>query len=122
MSTGVEERIAEGIGVSNSRGFLTLSLQTTSRAGHYICKTLEVREDTHRAGYVTHSIIMSIHIARTTHTHTRPIDTTLITTEPTTSDVIIEQTTQSTTTTTVSTELFYTPDYDNLFVGLMTSS
>ena len=50
----------------NSRGFLTLSLYTTSRVGHYICRTREVIEDTYETGDAIHSIIVSVPVVTTT--------------------------------------------------------
>ena len=95
ISTVVEERITEGTEVMNSKGFLTLSLQTTNRAGYYTCKTTEVTEDTSGTRTIEHSIIVSLPILTTTPT---PIATT---TKPTTTwELMTQQTTQTTTTTT----------------------
>ena len=96
----------------NYKGFLTLSLQTTSRAGYYICNTLEVTEDTYVTGNTEHGIIVSVTIVTPT---TTPIPTAPIPTIPI--STLQHNTQTTTTTTTVSTELFYTPDYYNLFVG-----
>ena len=131
ISTGVEERVIDGTDVIRYKGFLTLSLQITSRAGYYICQTTEVTEDTYTTGIIVHSIIVTT-TARPIPT-TGPITTTLIPTGPVVTTPITtiltatgasiqytsttETTTTTTTTTTVSTELFYTPDYYNLFVG-----
>ena len=111
ISTGVYERVTDDTDVIDYKGFLTLSLQTTSRAGYYICQTLEVTDDTYTTGIIVHSIIVSVPIVTATATPipTGPVVTTPITTPATT--------TITTTTTTVSIELSYTPDYDNLFVG-----
>eukprot|EP00800_Vazella_pourtalesii_P003166 TRINITY_DN131_c0_g1_i4.p1 TRINITY_DN131_c0_g1~~TRINITY_DN131_c0_g1_i4.p1 ORF type:complete len:543 (-),score=119.79 TRINITY_DN131_c0_g1_i4:298-1926(-) len=111
-STGVEERLIEGTVVINSRGFLTLSLYTTSRVGHYICRTKEVTEDTYVIGNAIHRIIVSVPIVTTTTpipttsalTTTEPTDTTQTATKSTTtSEIIVQQTTQSTSLTTTTT-------------------
>ena len=116
-STGVEERLIEGTEMINSRGFLTLSLQTTSRVGRYFCRTMEIREDTYVTGSATHSIIVSVPIVTTTTpipttsalTTTEPIDATQTATKSTTTSGIILQETnqtappQTTTTTTTTT-------------------
>ena len=111
-STGVEERILESTEEIRSRGFLTLSLQTTSRVGHYICRTKEVTEDTYVTVNIIHSIIVSVPIVTTTTpipttsalTTTEPTDTTQTATKSTTtSEIIVQQTTQSTSLTTTTT-------------------
>ena len=106
ISTGVEERITEGTEVMNPKGFLTLSLQTTNRAGYYICKTTEVIEDTSGTRTIEHSIIVPLAILTTTLTIPTftPITTikTTATTVPipiTTPELIMQQTTQTITTT-----------------------
>ena len=98
--TGVEERITEGTEIINSRGFSTLSLETTSRAGHYVCRTLEVTGDTYVTGNAIHRIIMSVPVVTTTtHIPTVSITTGTIYTTPTTtkslatSEIIVQQTT-----------------------------
>ena len=87
ISTVVEERITEGTEVMNPKGFLTLSLQTTNRAGNYICKTREVTEDTSGTRTIEHSIIVPLPIL-TTSTITTTTDITI-----TTSEVIMQNTT-----------------------------
>ena len=117
-NTGVEDRIIDTEEI-NSRGFHTLSLYTTSRAGHYICKTLEITEDIHTIKGTTHSIIVSVPV-NTTSIRTGPIDTTHIPTKSTTpleitsletsqtTSGIVEPTSQPLTTTTTTTTTFTT--------------
>ena len=81
ISTGVEERVIDGTDVIRYKGFLTLSLQTTSRAGYYICKTLEVTDDTYVTADTEHSIIVSVPIV-TTPVVTTPKTTTAMPTGP----------------------------------------
>ena len=98
ISTGVEERITEGTEVMNSKGFLTLSLQTTNRAGYYICKTTEVTEDTFVSITTELSIIVPLTILTTT-----PTPTTTPTTTPTPTTPSIPTTTTTTPTPTPTT-------------------
>ena len=92
----------------NPKGFLTLSLQTTNRAGYYICKTREVTEDTSGTRTIEHNIIVPLPILTTTPIRTITTFTTITTTTTiattvlipmTTPELIIQQTTQTTTTT-----------------------
>ena len=107
ISTGVEERITEGTEVMNPKGFLTLSLQTTNRAGYYTCKTAEVTEYTYTTRTIEHSIMIPLPILTTTTLTTTaftPITTikttaTTISIPMTTPELIIQQITQTTTTT-----------------------
>ena len=83
ISTVVEERITEGTEVMNSKGFLTLSLQSTNRAGYYICKTTEVTEVTSGTRTIEHSIIVPLPILTTTPRTQTTTTTTTITPTPT---------------------------------------
>ena len=82
ISTGVYKRVTDGTVVISYKGFLTLSLQTTSRAGYYICNTLEVTEDTYETGNTEHSITVSVPIVVTTPIPTTPTTTTPMPTGP----------------------------------------
>ena len=90
----------------NLKGFLTLSLQTTNRAGYYTCKTTEVTEDTSGTRTIEHSIIVPLPILTTTPTTTNiPITTSEVIIQRTTKATINTVATTATTTTTTSTQI-----------------